>query len=106
MSLFRRAAKRDSSEADIVATLRQLGWSVLQVSVKDGPDLFAAKRIYRSKFGEHVLRCVAIECKTGTKKLKPGQEDFRSKWQGEYVVLRSVDDVLALNSGAKVGELP
>jgi N-dimethylarginine dimethylaminohydrolase len=32
MSLFRKAAKRDQSERIIVETLRQLGWSVLQVS--------------------------------------------------------------------------
>jgi Holliday junction resolvase len=94
---MRRAAKRDSSEADIVSTLRQLGWSVLQVSVKDGPDLFAAKHYYPS--GGWYCRTVAIECKTGKKKLKPGQERFRETWAGEYVVLRSVDDVLALNKG-------
>jgi hypothetical protein len=47
----------------------------------------------------HAPRCVAIECKTGKKKLKPGQERFRETWAGEYVVLRSVDDVLALNNG-------
>jgi hypothetical protein len=100
MSLFRKAAKRDQSEKLIVETLRQLGWSVLQVSVANGPDLFAAKRQYRfSEHGEHVLRTVAIECKTGKKKLKPGQEDFRSKWQGEYVICRSVEDVIALNGG-------
>jgi Holliday junction resolvase len=93
MSLFRTAARRDKSEAAIVQALRQLGWSVLQVSVKDGPDLFAAKLV------NWVPRCVAIECKTGKKKLKPGQEDFARKWAGEYVVLRSVDDVVAFNSG-------
>jgi hypothetical protein len=89
-----------------VQALRQLGWSVLQVSVKDGPDLFAAKdavmSIPVSEVGALKVawrRCVAIECKTGKKKLKPGQEDFRSKWQGEYVICRTVDDVLALNNG-------
>jgi hypothetical protein len=100
MSLFRKAAKRDQSERLVIETLKQLGWSVLQVSVKDGPDLFAARSIYRqnSRGGPIGSRTVAIECKTGKKKLKPGQEDFRSKWQGEYVVLRNVDDVLALNN--------
>jgi Holliday junction resolvase len=95
---MRRAAKRDSSEADIVSTLRQLGWSVLQVSVKDGPDLFAAKHYYPS--GGWYCRTVAIECKTGKRKLKPGQAEFAKVWQGEYVVCRSVEDVLKLNQGA------
>jgi Holliday junction resolvase len=94
MSLFRKAAKRDQSERLVIETLRQLGWSVLQVSVKDGPDLFAAKLV------NWVPRCVAIECKTGKRKLKPGQAEFAKVWQGEYVVCRSVEDVLKLNQGA------
>jgi Holliday junction resolvase len=94
MSLFRTAARRDKSEAEIVQALRQLGWSVLQVSVKDGPDLFASKLV------NWVPRCVAIECKTGKRKLKPGQAEFAKVWQGEYVVCRSVEDVLKLNQGA------
>jgi Holliday junction resolvase len=92
----RRAAKRDAVESQIVEVLRKRGWSVLQVSVKDGPDLFAAKRMFRSKFGEHVARCVAIEVKTGKAKLKPGQADFARTWQGEYVVVRSIEDALSL----------
>jgi hypothetical protein len=104
MSLFRTAARRDQSEKLIVETLRQLGWSVLQVSVKDGPDLFAAKRerVFEAmppKGWGWQYRTVAIECKTGKKKLKPGQERFRETWAGEYVVLRSVEDVIALNGG-------
>jgi hypothetical protein len=103
MSLFRKAAKRDAVEGQIVAALRQLGWSVLQVSVKDGPDLFAARRVYKTGPNPEdwtwTWRTVAIECKTGTKKLKPGQERFRETWAGEYVVLRSVEDVIALNGG-------
>jgi hypothetical protein len=107
MSLFRKAAKRDQSERLVIETLRQLGWSVLQVSVKDGPDLFAAKRCdIRFAVGPNTdaivngPRCVAIECKTGKRKLKPGQDAFRNNWQGEYVICRSVEDVLKLNQGA------
>jgi hypothetical protein len=104
MSLFRTAARRDKSEAAIVQALRQLGWSVLQVSVKDGPDLFASKWCIGGEKASppipfHYRRCVAIECKTGKRKLKPGQELFRQTWAGEYAVLRSVEDVIALNGG-------
>jgi Holliday junction resolvase len=98
MSLFRRAAKRDAVEPDIIDALERLGWSVLQVSVANGPDLFAAKNYFNTCCG-HQPRCVAIECKTGKRKLKPGQERFKATWAGEYVVLRSVEDVIALNQG-------
>ena len=104
---MRRAAKRDASEASIVEALKKSGWSVLQVSVKDGPDLFAAKACLIRVPADHDRvvvvkghpRCVAIECKTGTKKLRPGQDAFRRNWAGEYVVCRSVEDVLALDKG-------
>lgn len=86
---MRRAAKRDLSEKLIVDVLRKCGWSVLQISVPDGPDLFAARAGHS----------VAIEVKTGKQKLRPGQERFKSAWQGEYVVLRNVDEALAFNRG-------
>jgi hypothetical protein len=80
--------------------------------VKDGPDLFASKTVtaetvtavgpflYPTRVKFNYPRCVAIECKTGKKKLKPGQAEFAKVWQGEYVVCRSVEDVLKLNQGA------
>jgi hypothetical protein len=85
---MRRAAKRDTSEAEVIWMFKKLGWSVLQISVPDGPDLFAAKR----------TRTVAVECKTGTRKLRPGQVTFRDNWYGEYVVLRSAEDVVQLDA--------
>lgn len=95
---MRRAAKRDAVEADIIEALKVRGWSVLQVSVKDGPDLFAAKqvRVYGREGVASWMRTVAIEVKTGKKKLRPGQEAFRRNWAGEYVVLRSAEDAIAL----------
>jgi Holliday junction resolvase len=66
---------------------RVLGWSVLQISVKDGPDLFAAKH----------KRTVAAECKSGKSKLRPGQVTFRDNWRGEYAVLRCAEDVVNLD---------
>jgi hypothetical protein len=54
---------RDLSEASIVEYLRKAGWSVLPVNTKDGPDLFIAKAGIT----------VAIECKSGKRKLKPGR---------------------------------
>jgi hypothetical protein len=87
---MRRAAKRDTSEAEVIWMFKKLGWSVLQISVKDGPDLFAAKH----------QRTVAAECKSGKSKLRPGQVTFRDNWYGEYAVLRSAEDVIKLDAGA------
>ena len=89
---MRRAAKRDQSERDIITALRLMGWSVLPVSVANGPDLFASK-------GQ---RTVAIECKTGTRKLRPGQAEWSGTWQGEYVVLRSVEDAMKFHLGREI----
>jgi hypothetical protein len=97
----RRAAKRDLVEPDIIELFQVSGWSVLRVSVKDGPDFFAAKKCYPN--GDRVLRCVAVECKTGTRKLRPGQQAFRKTWQGEYVVLRTVDEAAAFLRGSVNG---
>jgi hypothetical protein len=102
----RRAAKRDLSEPEVLDTFKAFGWSVLQISVKDGPDFFASKRVEaetvtavgpflyptRVRFGYQ--RVVAVECKTGKRKLRPGQVAFSSVWQGEYVVLRTADEAL------------
>lgn len=82
--------KRDTAEAAIVDALRKTGWHVLKVSVKDGPDLFAAR------VGGQRARTVAIECKTGKQKLQKGQAEWHATWPGETAVLRSVDEALQL----------
>lgn len=84
---MRRAAKRDTSEAPIVAFLRAAGWSVLQLSVKDGPDILCGK------FGVNVL----LEVKTGKGKLRPGQVKWGQDWQGDPpYVIRTVEEAAAL----------
>ena len=84
---MRRAAKRDTSEAAIVQYLRKAGWSVLQLSVKDGPDILCGKH------GVNVL----LECKTGTRKLRPGQVKWGQDWQGDPpYVIRTVEEAEAL----------
>jgi hypothetical protein len=107
---LRRAAKRDIVEPDIVELFQVSGWSVLRISVKDGPDFFAAKHgaetltaigpvLYPTRARFSYMRTVAVECKTGTRKLRPGQQSFRATWQGEYVVLRTVDEAAAFLRG-------
>jgi hypothetical protein len=85
-----RQAKRDQSEPAIIETLESLGYSVLRLSVKDGPDLIASRR------GTGNL---LIECKSGKKKLKPGQQKFADKWPCKVFVFRTPEDVLEALGG-------
>ncbi len=95
MALHRRAAKRDASEPEIIEALEKCGWSVLQISVTDGPDLIVAKMNYDCGMclGK---RTIALEVKTGKAKLKPGQKDWFDAWPGEKAVMRSAEDVVNL----------
>lgn len=81
---MRRAAQRDISESAIVTALRLLGWTVQPLSQKDVPDLLMS-------------RCgvtVVAEIKTGNEPLRPGQARWWSRWQGEALIFRSVQDAL------------
>jgi hypothetical protein len=91
VSRMRRAAKRDTSERSIVEYLKKAGWSVLKLSVKDGPDLIIGKQTRSG--GINLL----IECKTGNGKLRQGQKDWANNWNGHPpYVLRAVEDAEAL----------
>src|SRR4051794_14236467 len=95
MSLVRRAAKRDASEKAIVEYLRKAGWSVLYLSVANGPDLLIGKH------GATVL----VECKSGKGKLRPGQAQWGREWKGDPpYVLRTIEEAEALTKAiAKLG---
>ena len=90
---FRRAAKVDDNQSEIVALFRKLGWTVLIISqLKNCCDIIV------SKSG----RTVAIEIKDGAKppsarKLSDGEVKFRNAWQGEYQLVICNDDVIAIN---------
>jgi hypothetical protein len=81
--------KRDASEPAVVDALEQCGWSVLRISVTNGPDLVVSR----------AGRTAVVEVKTGKAKLKAGQTAWRDRWAGAVAVLRSVDDVIAWNRG-------
>ena len=78
--------------------LEACGWRVLKVSVKDGPDLIAAKtRQFRNNEVLLVLpRTVAIEVKTGKGKLRKGQAAWLESWPGETAVIRDIEQVKEL----------
>ena len=90
---FRRAAKVDDNQKEVVALFRKLGWTVLIISqLKNCCDIIVSKR----------GRTIAIEIKDGAKpvsarKLSDGEIKFRDAWQGEYALVICNDDVLALD---------
>ena len=89
---FRRAARTDDNQKEIVALFRKLGWHVLIVSqLKNCCDIIASKN----------GRTVAIEIKDGKKKpsdrkLTEGELKFKNEWQGEYALIESEQDVFSL----------
>lgn len=83
----------DANHAEIAAAFRQLGYSVADTSrLGSGfPDLVVAK----------AGRTVLVEVKDGAKppskrKLTKDEQTFADAWRGEYRVVESVDDVLAI----------
>lgn len=90
---FRRAAKVDDNQKEIVALFRKLGWYVLIVSqLKNCCDIIISKN----------GRTVAIEIKDGSKppsarKLSEGESRFRDEWLGEWALVESNDDVIAID---------
>ena len=89
---FRRAAKVDANQPEIVKAFRDLGWYVLIISqLKNCCDIIV------SKDG----RTIAIEIKDGSKppsqqKLSDGEAKFRNEWKGEYRLIKSIDDIAAI----------
>lgn len=91
---FRRAARTDANQPEIVEALRKSGWYVLIVSqLKNCCDVIASKK----------GRTVAIEIKDGSRQkserqLTEGEEKFRRSWQGEYALIEKVEDIKNLES--------
>ena len=91
---FRRAAKVDDNQKEVVSTLRKLGWTVLIISqLKNCCDLFISKN----------GRTIAIEVKDGSKppsarKLSEGEIKFRDAWQGEYALIETLEDIKQLTA--------
>lgn len=92
---FRRAAKTDSNQPEIVALFRKLGWSVLLIhQLKNCADIIVSKN----------GRTVVVEIKNSKlspckQRLTKGEEEFRENWQGNYAVVTCEDDVINLTKG-------
>jgi hypothetical protein len=85
MSLNRWAKKRDTSESDVVKTLRKCGFSVERI---DTPvDLIVG--VPRTR------RTYLVEVKTGKRKFNENQRDFSDAWRGsEIVTLRDAQEAM------------
>ena len=86
---FRRAAKTDSNQPEIVEAFRKLGCSVLIISqLKHCCDLMVANG-----------QTAAVEIKDGTlppskRMLTEGECEFRKGWKGMYFIVESIDDAV------------
>ena len=88
MSLNRYAVRRDANESDIVAALERIGCTVARADIV---DLIVG---YRG-------RTLLLECKDGSKppsarKLTPNQLKLLSGWRGQYDVVKSVEEAIAV----------
>jgi len=86
---FRRAARIDANQPEIVDAFRRLGCSVLIISqLKRCCDLIVSKG-----------QTAAIEVKDGSlpkskRQLTEGEMDFMHSWKGLYFIVESLDDVV------------
>ena len=78
--------RRDNNHAEIADQLKQLGFSVLDLSQLGGgcPDMLIARN------GITMM----VEVKSGKGKLREGQLIFAGEWRGHICAAWSVDDVL------------
>lgn len=85
---MRRAARTDSNQAEIVAALRKVGVSVVPTHAVG------------SGFGDLVCgyrgRTYLVECKDRLGVLTDDQADFVRTWHGDYHVVRSIREALAV----------
>jgi len=72
MSLYRRAAKRDDAEPEVVEVFLAGGCSVIKHSGANEADLIVG---YRG-------RTYLVEVKTNNAALKPGQAEWAKAWEG------------------------
>ena len=91
---MRKRARRDSNHTDIVGTFKACGCTVLDTaSLGNGaPDIIVAI---------NKKHTICIEIKDGT--LSPSRRvltldelTFMQTWKGQYEIVTSVDDVIAL----------
>jgi hypothetical protein len=86
MSIHRQAAKRDANEGEIIKSLREVGATVQQLSVKGCADLLVGFR------GANWL----MEVKVGKAKLTDPEYEWHESWRGQVDIVRSADEALRI----------
>ena len=87
---MRQFARVDANQKEIMKALRSAGASVLHVHRvgrgEGSSDLIVGFR------GRNYL----IEVKTPTGAVREGQRDFASSWRGQYAIVRTVEEAMAI----------
>ena len=94
MSLWRMAARKDVTHAEVVDALRAHGCNVLAISAPGAPDLVVALRT-RQGVETHMIevkRQLGPRGGSSGRELNPRQRAWRAKWIGKVWVLRSARD--------------
>jgi hypothetical protein len=91
---MRYGRRRDGNHGDVVNELRKIGCSVADTSAVGGGfgDLVVARIMPTGR------RTVLFEVKdeTGKNRLEESQAEFRKTWLGEYYVVRSPAEAVAI----------
>lgn len=85
----RYAAKRDTTEPEIIMALEQMGFHVEQISAPGLPDLLI------SRGGQWYV----AECKTGKRRLTKAQHVFHGAARAPIPILRTVEQAVAWARG-------
>jgi len=99
MSKYRRAAKVDKNQFEIVRALR----AIPGVTVQPGMDDILVGRNGRTWWFE-IKEPEAVSKKTGqviSSELKPGQKNLLRDWQGHYQVVWTLDQILDAIMGVR-----
>lgn len=83
-------SRRDGNEPEIIEALRAVGCSVVQLSMRDVPDLLVG---FVHPEGGRMVNLL-MEVKAGRNVLSAGQETFFETWPGPAVVVYSVEEAL------------
>jgi hypothetical protein len=89
---MRRAARADLGQAEAVADLRFMGYSVAMTHmVGNGfPDFIVGGLNLNTNTWCNLM----VEWKSERGEMTPAEAEFAAKWPGPYIVAYSVDDVL------------
>ena len=86
----RYAARRDANEGEIVKALEAIGCSVLRL---DAVDLIVGRAGVN-----YLLECKDGRKSAGNRPLTPAQKKLRSEWRGQYAVVLSADEAVAVGT--------